>query len=391
VIFRNDPGLAPGGRILRYLQESAVSITMELPDSVDVQPHTNILVRDPTQFLRRVGCVMRVEKSSRKTRIELEVFPEFASLLTTDMRATYFTVPGTAAWIMNTLIPRERVLEIQTLWKAFYARERAGINAELWPAVKDSLQEILTFYEKEVPRVIQSNRFDVDAIIAKHRKGVFERDFMPALQDVAWNLAQARFSPLLEEVGRELWDLLPVWGLGWRYMYEHVPFTKKDHVKQRFKVFLDKEALPVLKSRTREVMALLSNLFQDTFRDPRVITALRKMVGEIAEDPQTLQVLKKLSTELFLKNDRLLSLVRERWEDKGLKKAFSSVGVKFEPLIRDAVNSIVLNEDGSCLSPRLSQVLRSRVLKKEGAWVLLESGSGPALPAGSVIAGRING
>ena len=74
-----------------------------------------------------------------------------------------------------------------------------------------------------------------------------------------------------------------------------------------------------------------------------------------------------------------------------MKEAVSSVGIRFEPLIREAVNSIVLSEDGISMNPRLARVLRSRVLKKEGAWVLLEPAAHSPLVPGAVIAGRIHG
>ena len=391
VLHRNDPGLEPGRRLLRFLREEAVSVTVELAGTVDVKAGTHVLIRDPDLFLRRVGSVTRVEGGGEKTRLSLEIYPEHGALLTPDALVTYFTVPGTASWIVNTLIPRDRVQKIQTLWEDFYARERVEIMASLWPAVKESLQEIFRFYEKEIPQVIQNNRPELDALIEKHRRGAYDREFMPAVQDVVWNLARERFAPLLEEVGRDLWQRLPVWGLSWRYMYEYVPFTSEEHVSRRFRDFLDKDAVPLMKSRTRDVVSLLGGIVKDTFRDPRVTASLKILVREVSEDPQVFHMFKKLTSELILKNDRLLVLVRKRWEEKGLKNIVSSVGARFEPLVRDAVNSIVLDEDGKSLHPRLAQVLRSRVLKKDRAWVLMEPGTGPPLGPGSVIQGRING
>ena len=391
VLHRNDPGLEPGRRLLRFLHEEAVSVPVDLAGAVDVKAGTHVLIRDPDQFLRRVGSITRVVKGGEKTRLSLEIYPEHGALLTTDVKVTYFTVPGTASWIVKTLIPRDRVRGIQDLWEAFYARERVAITAELWPAVKESLREIFKFYEKEIPLVIHNNRPELDALIEKHRRGAYDREFMPAVQDVAWNLARERFRPLLEEVGSELWKRLPVWGLSWRYVYEYVPFTSEEHVNQRFREFLDRDAVPLMKSRTREVVSLLGGIVKDTFRDPRVTASLKNLVREVSEDPQVLHMFKKLTSELILKNDRLLVLVRERWEEKGLKKVISSVGERFEPLVHDAVNSIVLDEDGKSLNPRLAQVLRSRVLKKDRAWILVEPGTGSPLEPGSVISGRING
>jgi hypothetical protein len=335
--------------------------------------------------------VKSVSHHEGKTRLEVEVFPEDARRFRSGVQADYFTVPGSAAWIVNTLIPAERVQHIRSLWKEFYLAERDAIAQTLWPVVKESLQEILAFYETEFPRVIHDNRPELDDLVARHRQGAFERDFMPSVRAVVWDFAQKRFEPMLTEVGRELWDRLPVWGLTWRYLYENVPFTRDDHVTERFNRFLTNDALPLMRARSGEVLKLVGEIFRDTVRDPRVAQSLKKVVGEVASDPDTAALIKKLSAELLLKNDRLRALVRERWEKKGLKEAVSAVGNRFEPLVHDAVNSIVLSEDGLKMHPRLSRVLRSRVLKKDGAWVLLAAGGEGRLEPGAVISGRIDG
>jgi len=384
------PGLAPLRRLVRYFGEPAITFTVVLPDRVEAKPYTHVLVEDPELFLRRIGTVKAVDQHEGKTRLAVEIFPEEARRFQSGVQATYFTVPGSAAWIVKTLIPAERVQHIRALWKTFYAAERQAIAETLWPVVKESLQEIFKFYETEVPRVIRENRPELDALVARHRHGAFEREFLPSLRAVVWDFAQKRFEPLLKDVGRELWDRLPVWGLTWRYLYESVPFTRDDHVTNRFNEFLKNDALPLIKARSNEVLKLVGEIFRDTIRDPRVAESLKKVVGEVVSDPDTVGLIKKLSTELILKNDRLRALVRKRWEEKGLKEAVSAVGSRFEPLIHDAVNSIVLSEDGLKMHPRLSRILRSRVLKKDGAWVLLHAAGPARLEPGAVISGRID-
>lgn len=386
----NRPGLEPLRRLVRYFGESAVTFTVVLPDRVEAKPYTHVLVQDPELFLRRIGTVKSVSQEPGKTRLTIEIFPEDALRFRSGVEATYFTVPGSAAWIVKTLVPAERVEHIRSLWKKFYAGEREAIAETLWPVVKESLQEIFEFYETEVPRVIRENRPELDALVARHRHGAFEKEFMPSVRAVVWDFAQKRFEPLLTEVGRQLWDRLPVWGLTWRYLYENVPFTRDDHVTNRFNRFLTSDALPLIKARSEEVLRIVGEIFRDTVRDPRVADSLRKVVGEVASDPETVRLIKKLSAELILKNDRLQALVRKRWEEKGLKEAVSAVGGRFEPFVHDAVNSIVLSEDGLKMHPRLSRVLRSRVLKKDGAWVLLHPAGEARLVPGAVIAGKID-
>ena len=392
VAYWPEPALEPARRLVHFLGQEPARITVVLPREIDAAPGLHVLTPDPDQFLKRIGAVQAVERGGGRTRLQLEIFPEELARFPDGAEAVYFTVPGSAAWIVKTLIPRERVQFIRTMWEAFYRQERQTIVATLWPSVRESLQEILQFYEREIPRVLKQHRVDLDELAARHRTGTFEKELMPAVKLTVWELSQKRFAPLLEEVGRELWTRLPVWGLGWRYMYEFVPFTGDDHVTRRFNLFLENDALPLLQDRTDEIVGVLSGVFQDTVREPRVVAALKKMFGEVASDPETTRLFKELTAELLIRNERLRALVREHWEEKGLREAVARVGERFEPLIKDAINAIVLRPDRSGLHPRLTRVLRARVLYKDQAWVLLEPGSsGPRPTTGTEIPGRIDG
>ncbi|MBN2492021.1 MAG: hypothetical protein JXQ29_14335 [Planctomycetes bacterium] len=392
--LRDHPVLAPAQRLIRYLRTDPVTFTVTLPGAIEPAATTHALVRDPEHFLRRVGSVRHAERCAGQTRLEVEIFPEEAARLGSGVDATYFTVPGSAAWIVRTLVPRERLQQIRALWATYYAAEREEIVDTLWPVVKESLEEVLRFYEAELPRVLRAHREDLDALVARHDDGAFDRELMPAVRAVAWERVRVRFSPLLEEVGRELWDRLPVWGLGWRYAYEQLPFTRDDHVSTRFNEFLEEDALPLLAARTERVVRLLGEVLRDTASDSLVVEAMKHVAAEVAADPATAELARDLWFELVLRNDRLKALIRARWEVKGMKQAVASVADRLEPLIREVINAIVLSADGQTLSPRLAQVLRARVLKKDGAWLLLEPGEagarGAPLARGAEIPGRVD-
>lgn len=379
----------PARRLVAYTSQPSCEVDVALPASVDAKVGTLVMTPDATSFLRRVGRVAAVERDGALLRLAL--YPAEAETLGDRMRATYFTVPGNAAWVVSTLVPRERLDAVRELWRAFYERERAGIYDTLWPVVKESLEDLFKFYEKEVPRVLDAHRDRLSKLVEKHRSGAFETELLPIVQTVAWDVAQREFTPLVEEIGREIWARLPVWGLTWRFAYQSIPFTGDEHVKKRFEEFLKRDGIPVLQARSAELLEAVARVMKMTLEDPKVSAALRKTAGEVASDPEFLALVRELAADLTVRNDRLRTLLKERWEHKGLKRAVTEVGTRFEPLIKDAINSIVLSPDGKKLNARLSQVLRSRVLKKDEAWVLVEPAGGGPLRSGATIEGRIDG
>ncbi len=83
-------------------------------------------------------------------------------------------------------------------------------------------------------------------------------------------------------------------------------------------------------------------------------------------------------------------MLADQWERRGLKQAVEKVTAKMEPLVKDVVNSVALSPDGKRINARLNQVLRSRVLKKDTAWVLLEPrATGTRLERGAVMQGAV--
>lgn len=384
------PAARPLERLSAFVSAPAHRVTVVLPARPDAEVGGLVMTPDADRFLRRVGRIAATRSDGDGLALDLDLYPDAVARWPHAIDATFVTVPATAEWIVRTLLPPERVASIRDRWQTFYDAERAAIAESLWPVVRASLEELLHFYEREIPRVVSNHADGFRRLVDTHRGGAFEKQLMPAVQEVAWRVGQREFAPLLGEIGRDLWARLPVMGLGVRYAFEFVPFVEEGQVAERFKRYLDEDAMPILRARSAEIVAVLGVVARETMRDDRVVAAFRAMVGEVLEDPEFYRLLRDVAADLTVRNERLQELLREQWRERGLREAVEQVTTKLEPLIKEVVNSIALSPDGKRINARLNQVLRSRVLKKDVAWVLLEPrdvGEPPA--AGSSIVGRI--
>ncbi len=386
----DGPAAAPLDRLTSFASVPAHRITVRLPARPEAEVGGLVMTPDPERFLRRIGRIAAIRDDGAGLALDLDLYPDAVARWTGAVDSTFVTVPATAEWIVQTLLPADRLASIRDRWRAFYDAEQAAIAASLWPVVRASLEELLRFYESEIPRVVANHADGFRRLVETHRSGAFEQQLMPAVQEVAWRVGQREFEPLLAEIGRELWARLPVMGLGVRYAFELVPFTDQGQVAARFKRYLDEDAMPILRARSGEIVNALGAVARQTMRDEKVVAAFRAMVGEVIEDPAFFRLLRDVAADLTVRNERLQELLREQWRERGLREAVEEVTAKLEPVIKDVVNSIALSPDGKRINSRLNQVLRSRVLKKDVAWVLIEPRAEGAPPAaGATIVGSI--
>jgi hypothetical protein len=319
-------------------------------------------------------------------RALLTVYPEEADALREGAGLRAYTVPTTAAWVARTLVPPERLAEIRDRVARFWETEGVALRVAVWPHLRQGLLDTLSLYEQELPKALARHADRWEALLVRHRDGVVREELVPALREVTFVLAEKRFGPLLDTVGKELWEALPVWGLGWRAVWEKVPFTSEGQVRDRFAQYLEDDAKPILAAHAGEAAEIAGEVLRESLEDPRVRGALGAVFREFFTDPELGALLKQLFRDLVVENEEFHTLWRRRWES-GLSAAMSDAAARLEPLISRVVDSVVLTRDRSSLNPRLTRVLRTRVLRKDCRWVLLTPGAGAPLPDGATITG----
>lgn len=366
-------------RLADWAVASPRHVVLEVPAGSELRRGDPVFVSTPDRFLARVGHVERVRDGVAR----LALHPGEADRLREGLSARVYEVPDTVAWIVATLLPPEKKDEIRALVVEFFRREGDAIRATLMPEIDRSVREVAAFYEAELPAALARHAEEIGALAAKHRDGVVREELVPVAKEVGGKIAAEKFRPLAEKVGREIMDSLPVWSLGWRYLWEKVPFTDDEQMKSRFEKYFREEAEPILAAHTEEAVRLLGEVLKAMAADPRIREAAGRVARTVATDPEVASLAKELFFELVVKNERLHALLRRRWEE-GLRGAVTSVATRTEPLVKDIVNAVV--KDGDGLSPRFAHVLRTRVFWKDRRWVLLVPGEGgPRLAEGARI------
>jgi hypothetical protein len=378
----------PVSRVLEFSVSRPRTVVLVFPAGADVRRNDPVLATHPVRYLDAIGVVRDVRVEAGRRVAVLTIFPESDELLRGGATFTLHRAGTGAAWVAKTLLPPERMAAIVGMTREFIRREGKQIADALWPQVRLGLLDLVALYEKQLPAAIVKRKDRIDALLARHREGVIREVLVPAIQEVVVVKAKEAYRPMLERLGKDLWKKLPVWSLGARAVWQEVPGTKDDQVKERFEKYLTKEVQPLVKQYGPEAAKIAREVLKASMKDPRLQAALREVVAVIGADPETNAILKELLGELVVDNERLREVLKNRWEE-GLGEAVEQASRRLEPLIRTVVNAVTMNESRDAINPRLARVLRARVMKKDARWILLEGGDGEPFGDDVELAGSV--
>lgn len=368
----------PAARLVDFAVSGPRVVTVNFPPGAELEQNDPVFVVDAERYLLPAGLVRTVTPRADGVTVELTLFPESPDLLREGVTFTAFLAPWTAGWVMKTLLPKERLDEILWLVNETVREEGKRIADTLWPQVRLALLDVLELYQEQLPAALAAREDRIRALVSKHRSGVVAEAFVPAVEEVVLVKAEEQFRPFLEDVGQELWKELPIWSLGARWVWEGVPGTKEGQVQSKFEQYLKEDAMPILRKRAPEAMAIARQVLKDSIEDPRLKEAIATVAREVAGDPETTALFRDLAEELVVKNQRLREVLAKRWE-AGLGEAVKEASSRLESVTKRTVDAIALTKDRQSINPRLARVLRTRLLRKDRRWVLMTPGEGPVL------------
>ncbi len=315
---------------------------------------------------------------------EALIYPEHAGRLASDSSVRLVYNERTPAWVVKTLFPPPMRAKLLADIERFAVDNRAEFIDTIWPDLKSVIDEAFSIIEEDFLKSLEARGSEIDRLLEKHKAETFRKEILPVLRREAWPVIREESAQLVDSVGRELWDKLPMGSLGLRWMAEKVPFTDDDLVRKRFNEYVEKDALPIIESHTGDFVDLAQKIFARLSRNPEITSALRRCLSVLAADDDCLRLLDGVFRDVFAENERLVRRVKARLSDPGFLGRISAFLEKLTPLLNSTADSILLNEARDGINPELVRVLRSQLFMKDASWFLVEPGEGPAAAEGSV-------
>ncbi len=276
---------------------------------------------------------------------------------------------GRLSEVVETLFPPAKQKVIRDQLSAAMARHGEDLSQAFIPLVEDSFRKSLPVIEDEFRLAVARHRDELDAAAHRWHDELVQERLIPMARREILPIVKKHGQPPAEEIGREMWDRASLFRFGWRAIYDKTPLPQKDLVREEWQRFVEEEAVPVLEKHMDDVVVAIQRSVRDISASPAIRKELAGVAEEIAEDPQSRQLVQTILKETFVDNERLHKVWREVWSSPEAEAAFEIAGQRLEPVIRQIGDEIFGSEQDG-INPDFARVLRSQILRKDRRWIV---------------------
>ena len=301
-------------------------------------------------------------------------------------------VPATAgAWVWKTLINDDTLPRIREVWsRNDLLPHRDEIAAMAVPVLQGVLVDCRETLETEARPFLDRHRPEIDALVAKVEAELGKEELASLFESEVWPVLRTRLQPVLDEIGAEIWDRVPLWAFTWRALYQSLPLTADDHFERRWNAFVEEEVVPILEGHSADMIEVARGVAKETLENPKVGEYLKEFVLRMVGDPGFHRLGYTLADEVFFRNPGFRKRIAARWRSEEVQEIVGFVSRKLEPTVRE-IGDIVLGTKQSGITPEFARVLRTQVLERDRQRLFLDPGSPdrPLLAGGSRVEAHV--
>lgn len=324
---------------------------------------------------RHVGHVLRTDgKSSRNTayvkQIQVEIYDEVLPHFPDGFQLQYHSASLSLDNVVKTMLPKERRDEIAKLIETTWDEERENILLRLQPILKDGIKTALNAVEEQLPKVLKRHEDDFRRIADRYEVDIVKADLLPLVKEQILPIIEDEAVPVAEDIGKQLWKKVSLVSFAWRFMYDKSPLPKRDAVKAEFQRFVDEEVIPLLNSRSEELLDVTENIVKRSMKNSEVRAVLKKNLKQVAEDEELHRLIWSIVKEAVLENEVLKTRLEAHFRNERTKYAFESAGEKMETMVR-GIGDALFGTRESGVTPEFSRILRVQLLAKDRRWFVI--------------------
>jgi hypothetical protein len=368
-----------------YATGQRQAVALELPSSLDVEVGDPIYVIDEHGQPRQVGEIRLIRDPEtgvtvRRAWVEKAeaMFYACAPALDANVKLTYFEGARSLDWVLETMLTQQKREQITALLKQAYQEHHQEILRELLPLVQKSLSDAAAVVERDLPKAIAAHKSELEEFGRKYQKDMVEEKIVPLVKNEIWPIVQRHAQPMAEQVGQELWNKLPKWGLAWRYMYDSTPLMPyKGKAKWKWDEFVKADALPVVQGHAGEFVGLVQEIMRDVGKNEEVRRVVREGVAEMVKDPKLQGIVLDVVRQTIIENPAFSEVLVQHWTGPEARRALSVALNRVDPTMNQIGHLLFGTKEGG-FTPEFTRVLRARILNKDRRWFVLE------VPADSV-------
>lgn len=378
--------VAPAARIGRWALAPARTLEVELPGHLavgdpvlDDSPERRLLgrvarIRDPKELARVVTATWTGPEATwgQRWKVTLAFDPEAAPPARPVAATRWAAADG--RWVLETLITEPKRKMIADELQAFLDENRAEVEALVRPIAEDVIGHAMGLLEQNMAAALEKRNKEIHELVDAHRL-MIKDELLPVLKKKLGPSARVKAEPLLREIGRELWDALPMWSLGWSAFVDKIPFGQRTRTDQWWADFLENKAIPIVQKHEAELLGALGELIEEGARDPEVRAQLALASRRLANDPKFKALVRGLIEDTIVRPFDGRALVEKLIKDPKHQERLRRLEGKAGPMLQRIGRRLTTDPATGRIDPDLARVLRRVVFGKDGRWVELSPGA----------------
>ncbi|MDG1810110.1 MAG: hypothetical protein P8I27_19610 [Pirellulaceae bacterium] len=343
---------------------------------------SNVRIGDPI-FFEREGELVQVGKIAQVDSLESQ---NYQTVSTQWARATFFSsapelqphdyltlheTPESMDWVARFLFPREKRLRIAELVTDVYATHSQEILSDLMPILLGVWTEASFLIRDELLLSLERHKPEFEALGRKYQTEIVEQQLIPLLGEEIWPVVLKQTKPILEIVGKEIWERASVFRFGWRAMYDASPLPSRNLTQSEFTRLVEQDAVPVFQQNMPQFMRAQQAILYDISQNRQVQRVLTGSLEEIVEDPEMQELILQILKEAILENEPLNQLLKEIWKREDLQQVLELTDARLEPTVVN-IGEEVFGSPYNGVTPEFARILRNKILLKDERWLVLQ-------------------
>ena len=354
-------------RLTSQWQQRSTQIEAETADGL------SLLYRDPV-FMELDGRMQRVGHVVSPTRlgmpvgsaVRVEFYRDDLDWQAGELELHRPT--RSLARVVQVMMTPERIERLKEILLVVRQRHEAEMIEELTPIVKQAFEELRPIIETDLRAAIVSHRPQLEQLSDRYQSQIAEQRLVPLVRSDILPVVQKHATPLLEDIGSELWQRVSLWRFAWRYVYDGSVGPSEPLVKREWDRFVRQQAMPLLQSRSPDFLEVQTKIIKELADNPAVTAAIRESLGEVMDDPAVWQVTRSIVAEAITQNPRVENALRQILQSSQTQERLSRLGGRIEPY------AVMIGQElfGSPqeVNEEFALVLRHMILQKDEQWLV---------------------
>lgn len=291
----------------------------------------------------------------------------------------YHATSESLGWIGKTMLSPAKRKELTELIVGAYSNHQDELLQTFQPLIEQTIADSAKIIRDEVAIEIANHQEQIQAIGRRYQSEVLEKDILPMLKEEIWPIIHEESQPLVQLVGMEIWREVSVWRFGWRYLYDVAPLPDKNLAVKEFNRFLERKAVPILKSHLTDAVELQKILLTKISKNEKLKQTLTDAGQKLFNDDEVKGLVKKIFKNAIVDNQKLKQSIETTWRSDSAMAAMRIANDRLQPTVTE-IGKALFGSPRTGITPEFARVLRNRVLHKDERWLILKSTPGTDQP-----------